>query len=308
MIIKLLLSFHLIFCFCEYNCQNIIADFRRSIVCIGRISKIKSSNKTEKNIFSPVGTAVIMYINGGNGKPYPCLVTAKHVVESKKLNWNPTSLQIRFSSNDTLGFDEYIGMTVFLKINDKVFWYPHPDSTVDLACIPLLKVNTTESKEDPRVLIPIRYNTIGNNNDIFEGSEIFVLGFPGLAGSDVLVRSILRQGIISWTNPKHSDEKTYLIDCNIYPGNSGGPVFTMPFRLDNNYGLKNGGDVKFAGIVTQVYFESQYSTDSSFEKPVFDKNNKHIFFNQKAALGVVEPPARIKELLNYVASLKLTDK
>jgi hypothetical protein len=281
--------------------QNLISVLRRAVVCLGTINVKKSKDKPDKETFLPRGSGILMYLKGSGGSPILCIVTAKHVVENKKRNEYPASLQMRLSTNDTLPFDKYLGTRITLKVNGKNLWFAHPDSSVDLACIPLIK--KVSMADYPAGIEVFPYRLIGNNDkDIYDGAQVYVLGYPGFAGSEVLVKSLLRQGIISWTNPIDPDKSKFLIDCNIFPGNSGGPVFTAPFGLGDKALIKNARDIKFTGIVSQVYFEITKAVDSTSLNDVRDHENKKIYSLQKTALGVVEPASRVVELLEYVDS------
>ena len=65
---------------------------------------------------------------------------------------------------------------------------------------------------------------IAKTADIFEGANVMVLG----CGNEYLIRAITRAGIVAWMNPDDPYGKPFLIDANIYPGNSGGPVLKVP--------------------------------------------------------------------------------
>jgi S1-C subfamily serine protease len=61
------------------------------------------------------------------------------------------------------------------------------------------------------------------------GDEIFVCGFPmGLTGRERKY-SIVRGGIVARLDEELiNDTGSYLVDCTIFPGNSGGPVLLKP--------------------------------------------------------------------------------
>jgi hypothetical protein len=284
--------------------QNLINSLRQKTVCLGMVDSFKDQHKTQ-TYFSPVGTGILMSIKTKSGDRYACIITAKHVVESKSLNWFPQTMQVRFSEDEISPFNKNLGMKIDLVKNNKLLWFSHPDSTVDLACIPLLDFYTLNNMDTGHIFHILNDNDVGINSDIYDGAEIFVLGYPGFAGFDILVKSILRQGIISWTNPIKPEENTFLIDCNIYPGNSGGPVFTVPFGIGKS--PLGPGKTTFAGIVTKIYYETQNATDSVRNK-VFDKKDRQIFYSQKAALAIVEPSTRVIELLKYVEGFYLFEQ
>ena len=101
---------------------------------------------------------------------------------------------------------------------------------------------------------------------MFEGATILVLGYPGIVGNQYLVRAISRSGIVAWLNPEEPYQKPFLIDANIYPGNSGGPVIKVPAGPDRfgNFVLGGGGGAKLLGIVSQAPGLNQNAVNSRF--------------------------------------------
>jgi hypothetical protein len=96
-------------------------------------------------------------------------------------------------------------------------------------------------------------NIAASPDDLFEGANVLVVGYPGIVGNEYLVRSIVRYGAISWINPEHPYEKPFLIDANIYPGNSGGPVIRIPIGVDKFGTVQlGGGKLAVLGIVSQA--------------------------------------------------------
>lgn len=267
-------------------------------MCLGATAPNKNSSVTGRS-FYPIGSGVVAYVKGKGNQIVPCLITAKHCFENKKQKWFPESLQLRFNGSDTLSFDEYLGIKLKLIDKGKKLWFAYPDSLVDLACIPLTDANIIVSKDDPISIVPIPYDAFGASSDIYDGAEIFVLGFPGVVGYDVLVKSVLRRGIISWTSPRNPQQNTFLIDCNIFPGNSGGPVFTYPIGIANNGVVRNGGFIRFAGIVSKIYNSVEPVTDS-LNNTKLPNVNRTLFYKQRAGLAVVEPASRVKDLLKHV--------
>ena len=82
--------------------------------------------------------------------------------------------------------------------------------------------------------------------DVLVGNEVIVYGYPTSIGLKQIPqldpnRPLLRKGIVAGLNPA---TQTIVIDCPVYPGNSGGPVIELdrtPFRTD----------FKLIGVVTQ---------------------------------------------------------
>lgn len=276
-----------------------IQYFRNALVSFGMDTIITFRNSEgkiiTKKIYLTVGTGVIFYINY---KDYyvPCVVTAKHVLKDSLSGWMPRSLRLRFAQHDTLPVDSYFGDTYKL-FGDKNLpvWLEHPDSTVDLAAF-LLDL-TKENTKNLKGVIP--YNLIPDDYEYFEGKEIFVLGYPGAVGVDLLNRSVLRKGIISWVPPNiQKSGSKILIDCNIFPGNSGGPVFSTSKNvgtiLTDTVFLKP----KFYGIVSQRRFS--YNLIESKGKVVKDATGNAITSIESIGIGVIITAKKVRELLNYL--------
>lgn len=283
-----------------------VSRYRKALVCIGTIQVTKDYKNVSNSKFNSVGSGLIMYVKDKKGEIIPCLITAKHVFESRRQNWFPSSLQLRFYGSDTLSFSKYLGIQLKLLDKGKKLWFELPDSTVDIACIPLIDQYISMNKSDPVSITPLPYNAIAQDEDIYDGAEVMVLGFPGIAPSDVLVKTILRRGVISWTNPTNPTSSKFLIDCNIFPGNSGGPVFTLPLGINRKGEIMNGGYIKFAGIVTLVYNEPQNAFDS-LGNNVYDNYNRTIYYKQRGALASAEPASKVRELLAVIQNIILKE-
>jgi len=77
-------------------------------------------------------------------------------------------------------------------------------------------------------------------------SDAYVFGYPGAIGVPELpqldyTQPLIRRGIIAG---KNYVKKTIIIDCQIYPGNSGGPVF----EVDE---IPAGRSFRLIGLVTE---------------------------------------------------------
>ena len=78
------------------------------------------------------------------------------------------------------------------------------------------------------------------------------MGYPCIVGNEYLVRAISRGGIIAWLDPQKPYAKPFLIDANIYPGNSGGPVLWLPTGMAKSGTYNIGGRVTLLGIVSKA--------------------------------------------------------
>jgi len=252
--------------------------------------------------FKVIGTGVI-FANPDTTDITPYIVTAKHVFFNPEKKWKPDKLQIRFSWFSEKSVVDYHGIEINLKVNNNFIWTPHPNSYVDLAILPL-KVSIKEAGK--RSITPVRINNIATIDDAFEGASILLFGYPGAVGPDYWTKPIVRNGVIAHVNYKHFGDVPFLIDAMVFPGNSGGPVFTVPSGMKRfgNFGI--GGQSKFLGIVSSVYRESinVEPASTSFVETSTDSINTHYKTFDFIGLSVIEPAEKVKELFQALKRVK----
>ena len=129
-----------------------------------------------------------------------------------------------------------------------------------------------------------------SSKSIGEGDGVFTMGFPlGIAG-DERNYVIVRQGIIASIQPWFSGtDSTFLVDASIYPGNSGGPVFTKP-EIVSITGTEPNNDCRMIGIVSGYlpYIDVAVSQQTQLPRVTFQENS---------GLGVVVPNDLIQETI-----------
>lgn len=276
--------------------QSWIDEWQNAIVSIGVTDSLQYKSQNQilyKKYFRVVGTGVLFYIKI-DSHPIPALVTAKHVFYSPEENWEPEAINLRFASDETKPIDEYFGFSIPLISQNKRTWFSHPDSSVDLACFPLIATNIIRNSG----IKVIAYQSIATNEDLYQGAKVFVFGYPGAVGMEFWTKAILREGIIAWVPPDNKNVGKILIDCEVFPGNSGGPVFKVPSGIDKYGNFQSGGKIQFIGIVSQRRLSS---TDVRMgnQEIVDPKGNKlHSF--ESIGIGVIEPSIRVSELLDMI--------
>jgi S1-C subfamily serine protease len=152
------------------------------------------------------------------------LVTNRHVFQGEKaafLRFNPENREpareYQVSLRDALGTPT---------------WFAHDDENIDVAA---LSINAQLLHEHG-----IRFNVFRNDRHtagraratslgISEGDGVFVLGFPlGLVGEGRNFVIVRRGSIARIRDCLEVKSNDFLIDCSVFPGNSGGPVVTRP--------------------------------------------------------------------------------
>lgn len=154
------------------------------------------------------------------------LVTNRHVLA------NHSDITMRLNSQKET--DPVKEFTLALKNADGTdLWVSHPDPLVDVSVIHLNAaylrqqgLQSTFFSADLHVADKAKMKEIGTAI----GDEVFVLGFPmGISGTFQRNYVIARRGTIARIEDTlTSNATTFLIDAFIFPGNSGGPVVSVP--------------------------------------------------------------------------------
>ena len=177
-------------------------------------------------------------------------VTAKHVFDDPSKNWHPKNVHLRFGWQERQSVYDYLGTTLALvDSTGKQLWLASDDGA-DIAALPVVmsELALTSDVQPHAIFLA----DIATKDALFEGASLVILGYPGIVGNEYLVRSIVRAGIVAWLSPDDPYGKPFLIDANIYPGNSGGPVIKIPTGITKEGGFSVGGKVSLLGIVSKA--------------------------------------------------------
>ena len=261
--------------------------WRLSTFSFGTVDK----NQSGQSFYKVVGTGVLVATDAETAY----IVTAKHVFDDPSKQWHPRKLQMRFAWQERRSVYDYFGTKISLFDGNKQLWLAA--ARQDIAAIPISmsKMDLTEGVQPHAISIA----DIATTADIFEGASIMALGFPGVVGNEYLIRAITRAGIIAWLNPDDPSGKPFLVDANIYPGNSGGPVLRVPTGLSKGGGFAVGGKATLLGIVSQAPGVSQELT-LTVPGSLFPLQLKQSI--PLGGTGVIEPALKIPDLLSKFAS------
>jgi len=275
--------------------QSWIDTWQKATFAFGVEDSLKVNdhpNSKYQKYFKIIGTGVLFYVKVDT-LVVTTIVTAKHIFYQPEIGWIPNKINIRFFWDENKSIYDYYGMTIDLRKDNQFLWFPHPDSTVDLACYPLI---FDEYKIDVDKFPVLPYSMLATDEDIFQGARIYVLGYPGSVGREFWNKAILREGIISWTSTLNPQKGKILIDCDVFPGNSGGPVFKIPSGIGRDGNFLVGGKIKFIGIVSQRRF-SETPVEAG-GKSVRDIQGKALHSAESIGIGVLEPVSRVSEMLD----------
>lgn len=231
-----------------------------------------------------------------DGKPgyLTYLVTNKHVL------LNHSAIVLRFE-NDA-GTSSHFVVPLFK--NEENMWSGHPDADVDVAIINL-NTHLLHKTIGPVPVFMDPENTLGLTDEeaknLCEGDGIFLLGFPMGMVDKIQNLPIVRGGTIARLKDcKAKRTKSFLVDCQTFPGNSGGPVIVRP-EIVSLQNTKAIGHAHLIGIVAAYvpYQDVAVSRQTGRDKIIFEENS---------GLSIVYPVDRIRETVAFtLKSVKLPE-
>jgi S1-C subfamily serine protease len=209
-------------------------------------------------------------IDDTNSRYRVYLVSNRHVLDSEK------KVYLRFNPKGTLPTREY-ELDIEQSRNAGVF-KTHPDTTIDLAAASItpavLRAHDIQFdffRSESNVVNKQSLRELG----ITEGDSAYILGFPmGIVGAE---RSfvIVRHGTIARIRDYIIEaSKEILVDCMIFPGNSGGPVVTKP-EIVAIQGTKSQAASHLIGVVVSYipYQDIALSQQTGRPRVVFEDNS-----------------------------------
>ena len=206
-----------------------------------------------------------------NQKTYKVfLVTNRHVFEREAQAF------LRFNPEGGEPAREY--PIHLLDKSGKETWFAHDDVDIDVAVIGIIG----QRLQDERIRFglfasdgPTATRSKAADLGISEGDGVFLLGFPmGLVGESRNV-VVVRQGSIARIRDcLESRSKDFLIDCSVFPGNSGGPVVTRP-EITAIQGTKSANAAYLLGIVASYlpYQDVAISQQTRRPRVIFEENS-----------------------------------
>ena len=189
-------------------------------------------------------------------------VTAKHVLFHTS---GPSADQLLAESADLLSYPKdpkdqnRISLHLDLKTLETANLI-HPHKSSDVAIVKVFTITKREGAEfkvttvpgvqmvsaAPSGLVGVGLDSVKKYDEVLIANDILVFGYPTSLGLKNIPqldysRPLLRTGIIAG---KNDSLRSLILDCPIYPGNSGGPVLEI-----DDEGLQR--HFKVVGIITQ---------------------------------------------------------
>lgn len=251
-------------------------DFLNTTVAIG---------VNQNGITNWIGTGFFASKKSQSTGSYIYLVTNRHVVE------NFAEIRIRILEK---GRTRCLECPVTLVENGFLLFVPATDEAVDLAVI-LLNAPNLEGVIDKLVSVDIDNDIYTSDeylkNGGFEGSGVFMLGFPLGMVDESSNYPICRFGCIARFNSNEIQTKhKFMVDIQNFPGNSGSPIFSKP-EIVSLVGTKPIDKCKLIGIVNS-YIPYQDQLFSNQTKQVVEIRNEN------SGLAFANPAEYLKNLIN----------
>jgi hypothetical protein len=228
----------LAFCFIAINIHSQIKEdlseaLINSTIKISGIEQVLVNGKN-KNLYVS-GTGFFFGFNLPKGF-FPVIVTNYHVI--KDCNWG----FLTFTNADSSGNPIYGKAIIDTLYDFKHSWLRHPDTSVDLAVLPIGPILNTHAKRKEKILfIPFVENIIPNdsiNKSLHAIEDIYMIGYPFGKRDEINNIPIVRKGITA--TPaflNYENNKEFLVDIPVYSGSSGSPILIY----SNEYNDKRGG-------------------------------------------------------------------
>lgn len=209
------------------------------------------------------GTAFIFSFLQDSIGDVPVIVTNKHVI---KKGIKGTFILTQTNSDGTPNLVSHIPIVLD---NFESRWILHPDTTIDIAVMPIAPVLIDAAAKGVRPFYrKINKNLIPSDDNLKQLNaieEVIMVGYPVGLIDNQNNYPIFRKGITA-THPnlKYNGKDEFMIDAACFPGSSGSPVFLLN---QGNYGTREGSLVAgeriyFLGI---LYGGPQYTANGEIK-------------------------------------------
>lgn len=262
---------------------DMLDHWRRATISLGQV--------IQDGTFVTQGSGVIVGLDAHRG----CILTAKHMIVNPGTGLATPHLWMRFPS-----FDGEVESPIELTLYDPqghFVWVTDAEAG-DLAILPLPTQAWTRNN-----LHAVGIADFADpEKDVFQGAGVVVLGYPQIVGEAYLGSPIARNGIIAWVDPTDPSGKPFLVDANLYNGNSGGPVFRVRNGMDRYGNINLGGGLALLGIVSQGPLQNApvISADGIVyhQNPITGAQNQEVaIVANVGGIGIIEPASHARKLI-----------
>lgn len=259
----------------------IIPDFYKdAVVALGR------DGSDGKRHWVGTGFMVGRLEEGSTDRYTIYILTNKHVVKGF------SSLLVRFNNAESVGVKD---LEMPLIENGKKIYSEHQNEESDIVAIQILpgviianRLKLSFLKLEEHALTLEKMQRTG----VDEGTLVYTLGFPMNLMNEKIKAPICRLGCISRIADAFVEQdkaNNFLVDAEVFPGNSGGPVFNRP-EVVSIEGTSCNGSCNLIGILSAYvpYRELLYSKQTDSVRMIQEENS---------GLTIVHPVDRIKEVV-----------
>ena len=233
-----------------------------------------------------VGTAFILLQPNTNdlSQGFPVLITAAHVF-SEMPSSNAT-IFLRVKEGD--GYKKR-PFDFPIRANGTNLWTRHPKADVAV-----MRINLPSDADIQQVFpstLMLADDKFLTDRKIHPGDEVRILGYPyGFEANDAGF-PVLRSGrIASFPLTPTSKVQTFLLDFQVFRGNSGGPVYILERRALNDGDLTTVNVYQILGLVSE---------EATLNEPVSTLDENSVIRHQ-LGLGVVVQAQAIKEAIDLL--------
>ena len=196
----------------------------------------------------------------------PVIVTNKHVIKDAEIGI------LYFKYADSLGHFSYNNIEKVQLGTFESKWLLHPDTTVDLAILPIASIVKAYEKKGKKLLYA-SYSEKEIPNDSIQNTltaieDILMIGYPFGLRDKTNDLPIVRKGITA-TPPflNYNSSKEFLCDIPVYAGSSGSPVI-----IYNSSAYSTRENINYMGNVRLLLLGINYATyTKDFEGKIIPK-------------------------------------
>ncbi len=219
------------------------------------------------------------------------IVTNKHVVDMQPM------LFVRFNNAGGIGVKD---LPMSLLDNGQKLYSEHPLPDSDVVAIQILP-SVIQQNNLELSFFDIDKHTLTlsqmEHTGVSEGSLIYSLGFPMNLVKDITKAPVCRLGCISRIADAflmNGRAQQYLVDAQVFPGNSGGPIISRP-EIISIEGTESNNSAFLIGILSAYIPYENVLISQQTGKPMMVQQ-------ENSGLTVVHPVDRIKDVieLEYV--------
>ena len=223
----------------------------------------------------------------------PSIITSKHILADAK------TITFFFLEADAKNFPLYTKPQQITINKSDLKIIEHPDSSVDLAMIPIVSVLSYFSNKK----ITISYHALSDDNILKDSAaqrfrpleNVLLVGHPAGLEKELNNTSLTNMGVTATPVFRdHNNKKEFLITIPSYDGAAGAPVYAYQnSNFDRNDVRMDGERILLAGIHTATY-------SKGFKERIYPEDKKNVLHENVSIVIKAERIREFKRLLNTI--------